>query len=137
MAVGLNELIRNARANLIKAAIDADVNPGELKIYADTRPATGGALTGQVLLGTCTFSQPCAPDASGGVLTFSAVTDDDAADASGTATWARIVDGAGAFVMDIDVGLTGSGADFIMNTVTIVAGGPIRVASGTITEGGA
>lgn len=133
MATGLNETIRNARLNVIRDAIDAGAGAGLLEIYAGTRPATGGTVT--TLLGTLTFSATSAPNAASGVLTFNAITEDSSADATGTASWARITDSTGAFVMDVDVGT--SGTEIILNTVSIVAGGPIRVTSGTLTEGNA
>jgi len=135
MALGLATALRNARLNLIRDAIDAGSGPGTLKIYTGTRPATGGALSGNTLLGTLTFSDPGAPNAADGVLTFSAITQDEAADASGTATWARVEDSDGTFVLDLSVGATGSGADIELNTVSIVAGGPISITSATLTEG--
>lgn len=132
---GLNETIRNARLNVIRDAIDAGGSAGVLEIYSGSRPATGGTAT--TLLGTLTFSTPSAPDASGGELTFNSITEDSSANASGTASWARITDGNGTFVMDMNVGESGSGAQIILNTVTIVEGGPIRVTSGSIVEGNA
>lgn len=118
----------------IKDAIDGGSGAGTLKIYDGTRPATGGTAT--TLLGTLTFSDPCGT-VSSGVLTFSAITADSSADATGTATWARIADSAGTFVADISVGISGSGAELILNTTSIVAGGPISVSSATLTEGNA
>jgi hypothetical protein len=132
---GLNETIRNARLNVIRDAIDAGSGPGTLKVFSGSRPATGGTET--TLLGTLTFSATSAPDATGGVLTFNPITEDSSADASGTASWARVEASDGGFVMDVDVGESTSGADVILNTTTIVAGGPIRVTSGTLTEGNA
>jgi hypothetical protein len=66
------------------------------------------------------------------VLTFSAITQDTSADATGTATWARIADSTGATVFDCDVGT--SGATLNLNTTSIVAGGPIQVSSFTLTD---
>lgn len=130
---GLNETIRNSRLNVIRDAIDAGTGAGTLSVFSGTRPSTGGTET--TLLGTLTFSDPSAPDATGGVLTFNDITEDSSADESGTASWARVEDGDGTFVMDLSVGESGSGADLILNTTDIVAGGPIRVTSGTLTEG--
>jgi len=135
MSLGINVTVRNSRANALRDAIDAGAGPGLVEIYDGTRPATGGAITTQTLLGTVTCSAVSAPDASGGVLTFSAFTEDSSADADGTASWARITDSDANFVTDMDVGT--AGADLIMNTVSIVSGGPIRIDSGTITEGNA
>jgi hypothetical protein len=136
MAFGYAVALRNARLNLVRDAIDADLptNPGTVKIYDGTRPATGAAITDQVLLTTGTFSDPSAPNAAAGVLTFSAITYGDAV-ADGTATWARVADGSGAFVADGSVGTAGSGADFIMNSVGIVELGPVVHISAQITAG--
>lgn len=131
MAVGFATTIRNNMLTQILNAIDAGAGAGTIKIYTGTRPATGGALSGNTLLGTLTFSDPCAASPSGGVLTFNAITQDAAADATGTATWARIEDSAGTFVYDASVGT--SGADINLSSVSITAGGPISVTSASIT----
>lgn len=135
MALGMAVTLRNARLQDIIDAIDAGAAGGKLKIYNGSRPATGGAAT--TLLGTLTFSTTSAPAPAGGVLTFDPITPDTSADATGTATWARITDSDDNFVMDLNVGATGSGADIELSTTSIVAGGVISVTSATITEGNA
>lgn len=135
MALGMVAALRNNRLDRITALIDAGAAGGKLKIYNGARPATGGTAT--TLLGTLTFSVTSAPAASGGVLTFNAVTADSSADATSTATWARITDSDDNFVMDLNVGATGSGADIELSTTSIVTGGVISVSSATITEGNA
>lgn len=137
MTIGMDTTLRNARLDEITAAIDAGSGAGTLKIYDGTRPGTGAAITTQTLLGTLTFSDPSAGAASAGVLTFNAITQDSAADATGTATWARILDSDSNFVMDVSVGATGSGEDIELNTTSIIVGGPITVSSATITEANA
>jgi hypothetical protein len=123
---------RNAALNSQRDLIDAGPAAGKIKIYTGTQPANGdGALSGNTLLGTLTFSDPCAPNAVGGVLTFSAINEDSAADATGTATWARLTDSNDNQVMDVDVGT--SGATINLNTVSVVVGGAIRMTSGTLT----
>lgn len=131
MTVGLVTAGRNARLNVIRDLIDAGAGAGFLRVYDGARPATGGAAT--TLLAELTFSDPCAPAASGGVLTFSAITADASANASGTATWGRIVDSTGAFVADCSVGT--AGADYNLSTVTITAGVQVSCTSGSLTEG--
>jgi hypothetical protein len=133
MAIGLAEAIRNAWGDAIIAAIDAGAAAGKLRIYDGSRPATGGAATN--LLAELTFSDPCAPGAAGGVVTFDAITPDASANASGNATWARAVDSDGNFAVDLGVGASGSGADVELNTVAIVAGAQVSCTSATITEG--
>lgn len=133
MAIGYSTSIRNSQLDAVTAAIDGGAGAGKLRIYDGVRPSTGSAPT--TLLAELTFTDPAAPAAAAGVLTFSAITQDSSADASGTATWARIVDSGNNFVMDMDVGTSGS--DINLNTVNIVAGGIVSVVSGTITAGNA
>ena len=100
-----------------------------VEVYTGTKPATPDtAITSQVLLGTCTCSAT-AGTFSGRRFTFNAITQDSAADASGTATWARFKSGAGTAVLDVDVTTTGGGGFMQMNNTAITAGGPISITS--------
>lgn len=130
MTVGLDATLRSTRMNAITTAIDAGA-AGLLRIYDGSRPATGGAAT--TLLAELTFSDPSAAGAASGVLTFSAITADASANATGTATWARIVTSAAAFVADMSVGT--SGADINFNSVAFVIGGNVAVTSLVWTAG--
>jgi hypothetical protein len=122
---------RNAQLTGIRDLIDAGAAGGTINIYDGSQPATGDTAIGaQVLLGVLTFSGTCGSVASG-VLTFSTITEDSAANATGNASWARIRDSNGVDVLDVDVGT--SGATINLNTVAIVLGGPIRMTSGTLT----
>ena len=69
------------------------------------------------------------------MLTLNAITSDTSADATGTATWFRIVTSGGTFVVDGNVGTSGS--DLNLNTTSIVAAATVAVSSFTITEGNA
>lgn len=123
---------RNAALNAIRDLIDAGAAGGTINIYNGTQPTNGDtALSGNTLLATLTFSGTSAPNASGGVLTFSAITEDSSADATGTATFARLRDSNSVDVLDMDVGT--SGASINLNTTSIVAGGAVRMTSGTLT----
>lgn len=123
---------RNSMLDNLRTNMDADAGAATIKIYSGTQPATADtALSGNTLLGTLTCTDPVAPSASGGTLTFSSITQDSSADASGTATFARIADNSGDTIFDCDVGT--SGATINLNTTTIVAGGPIAITSFTIS----
>lgn len=106
-----------------------------LRIY----DATGGvpanadaALTTQVLLGTLTFSATPFPAAASGTLTANAITQDSAADATGTAAFYRILNAAG--TTTYAQGTVGTaGCDLNLNTTSIVVGGPIAVSALTIS----
>ncbi len=133
MALAYNATLRNAQLDEITTAIDAGAGAGLLRIYDGTRPATGGTAT--TLLAELTLSDPSSAAASGGVLTFNSITSDTSANATGTATWFRIVDSNATFVMDGDVGTSGSDINF--DSVSFVTGGTVAVSSLTITAGNA
>jgi hypothetical protein len=131
MALAYDASIRNAQLDAITTRAGASAL---LRIYNGTRPATGGTAT--TLLAQLTCNATFAPAASGGTLTLNAIAGDTSADATGTATWFRIVQSNGTtFVMDGDVGTSGSDINF--NSVSIVAGGTVDVTSFVITAGNA
>lgn len=121
--------IRNAMLDAITTRAGASA---KLRIYDGSRPATGGAVT--TLLAELTCNATFAAAAAAGVLTLNAITGDASADATGTATWARIVQSDGStFVVDLDVG-EGS-EDLVLNSASIVILGTVDVSSFVITEG--
>lgn len=131
MAVGFAAGLRNARLDAITTFAGGSA---KLRIYDGTRPATGGTAT--TLLAELTCNATFAPSASGGTLTLNSITQDTTADATGTATWARIVKSDGTtHVLDCSVGT--SGADINLNTTSIVAGAAVQVTSAVFTEGNA
>jgi hypothetical protein len=133
----LSAATRGAMANAVIAAVDAGSGPALLRFYTGTMPAgPDTAITSQTLLGTLTCSDPSGAQASG-VITFSAITQDSSADASGTCTWARLVTSDGTGVADFDVTDTAGSGAIKLNTVSVVSGGPIMMTSLTITMGGA
>jgi len=127
MAIGLATSIRNAQADAITTGAGGSAL---LRIYDGTRPATGGTAT--TLLAELTCNATFAPSASGGVLTLNSITQDSSANATGTATWFRIVKSDGTtHVLDGSVGTSGS--DMNLNTTSIVSGGPVAISSFTLT----
>lgn len=132
--VRLPTAVRNSILQVILDLLDAGSGPATIKFYTGTQPAVGGgSIGGSTLLGTVTCSDPAAGAPAGGTLTFSAITEDTAADASGTATWCRVADSAGNTVLDGDVGAEGSGAFCELNTTAIVQDGPIRISSAALS----
>lgn len=130
MALGYSTALRNAQLDEITTAIGSN---GLLRIYDGSRPATGGTAT--TLLAELALSATAAGAASSGVLTFSAITNDSSANATGTATWFRITTSGGTHVIDGNVGTSGSDLNF--NTTSFVSGAVISVTSLTITAGNA
>lgn len=131
MAIAYPSTLRNTRMDAINTAVNAGAGAGLLRIYDGTRPATGGAAT--TLLAELTFSDPAFAAASGGVLTASAITQDSSANATGTASWFRVVDSVATVVMDGNCGTSGS--DLNLTTLSIVATQPVSVSSFVLTEG--
>jgi hypothetical protein len=130
--VGLTDAAAHALLDTLRARMDAGSGPAIVEFYTGSRPASSNLAATGTLLGTLTFSDPAAPAAASRLLTFSTITEDASADASGTATWARIKDSTGATVFDCDVSAAGGGGLIILNTTSIVAGGPIRITSFTL-----
>ena len=128
MALAYSVAVRNAMLDAITAAAG---NAALLRIYDGTRPATGGSAT--TLLAELTCGTPFAAGASSGVLTLGSITQDASANATGTATWFRIVTSGGTQVIDGNVGTSGS--DLNLTTTSITSGQPVSVTSFTITEG--
>lgn len=128
MAVKLSNELRTAMATAIISSIDSN-GAGKITIYDGSQPVNPDtAVVAQKVLSEHTLSNPCGT-ASNGVLTFSAITEDQFANNSGTATWARITDGNGKAIADASVSVVGGSGDLHMNTVNIIVNGPIRFSS--------
>jgi len=142
--MALNTTISNAAAivmcNGVVDLLDAGAGAGLLRIYDSTgagQPTNPDiAVTSQVLLAELTLSDPAfgnaADAAPGATATASAITDDSAANNTGTATWFRAVDSNGLAVIDGSVGT--SGADLNLATTSITTGQTVSVTSWTITQ---
>ena len=135
MALAFAAATRNGWLDAVNTLMNAGAGAALIRLYDGTRPATGGAAT--TLLAELTCSDPAASAAASGVLTFSAITQDSSANATGTATWARIVDSDNNFVLDMSVTGTGGGGDLQLNSTSIVATAVVAVNAATITEGNA
>lgn len=122
MAVTYNTTLKNTRLTAVVTAIGAS---GKIEI------GTAGMAS---VLATITLGNP-AGTVAGGVLTFSGFPRSDPADAVGTAEEARIRDGSNNdIVTGLTVGTTG-GNNIVLDTVSILLGQTVRLASATITHG--
>jgi len=132
--------ITNARAIVacdgVVDAVDTG-GAGSLRIYAGSVPADADAAlaSANTLLAQLTMSATAfgnaADAAPGATATANAITDDSSADATGTATFFRILNGSGTVIIQGSVGT--SGEDLNLNTVSIVAGATVSVTSLTVT----
>lgn len=124
----------NTAANAACDAMAALANSGLLRIYDGSQPATADTAIGaQVLLAELTMNATAFGSAAAGVATANAITSDASANATGTASWFRLVQSNGTTVIcDGTVGT--SGADLNLNSVAISSGAAVAVTSFTLTE---
>lgn len=130
--ITVSESLRNGYADDIATAC----NNGYLAIYTGSMPATiddslGGANT---LLAELRFNATAAPAASGGLLTFNAITGDASNNAGGIATFYRAYTSTGIdqanIVFQGSVGT--SDASLILADTLIIAAGTTDVDSFTL-----
>jgi hypothetical protein len=132
-----NLKMANAAVNAEADALSDQLDNGYLRIYDSTggtgQPATvDTAIGSQVLLAELRFANPASGAAVNGVITFSAITSDTSANATGTATWFRALksDGTTA-IWDGSVGT--AAATINLNTTSIVANAQVDVTALTFT----
>lgn len=132
--MALTPRLADAAKNAAADAVAALCNSGKLRIYDGTQPADpDSAIGAQVLLAELTLNATAFGAAVAGVCTANAITGDVAANATGTATWFRVVKSDGTTkVFDGSVGT--SGANLNLNTVSIVAGATVDVTALTYTQ---
>lgn len=135
-ATRISNAAAKAACDAIVDLIDAGAGAGKLRIYDGSQPADPDtAVSTQTLLAELTLSDPAfgaAADASpGGRATASTITEDSSANATGTASWFRVVDSDGNAIIDGSVGT--SGCDLNLVTTSIVATQPVQISSWTVT----
>lgn len=121
MILTRSSALRDARAQVHVTALSG----GKIALYDGAMPAAGEAVTTQVKLVEITLPNPAGVvDAGVFVLT---VPQEAMAASDGIATWARLTDSTGAWLMDMDAGATGSGAAIIVSPAQLYAGGTMRI----------
>lgn len=122
-----------ARRNEMLDALTDNAASGILRIYDGTRPTDSDtAISSNNVLAELVMGSTAFGTASGGVLTANAVTSDSSANATGTASWARLWQSNGTTPLaDFSVGT--SGAEVTINTVSIVAAAVVSCSAFTIS----
>ena len=132
--MALNPKFSIESANARCAAHTALLNTGYLRIYSGTQAVTADTAIGaQVLLAELRFSATAFGAPTAGVATANAITEDSAADATGTATWYRCLKSNGTSVVE-DGSVGTATSNLILNSVAISAGAAVQVSSFTHTE---
>ena len=124
--------IRNSRAQALINDIDTGVDSGSIYFYDGIRPDTGDTATS--LIGTNVFSKPSA-SVDTGLIVFNLINDDLSVDNTGEITWCRVFNGDGQFVIDMDCGISGSGAEVIFDDVDAIKGGTLKILTAYLLEG--
>lgn len=126
------------RLQALTRAMDADpVQPARLRIYSAPVPSAGQPPDTAQLLATLVFPKPSLSSVSVTTLTLLNPTTTLVA-TTGEAAWARIENGAGQYVADLDVGGAGSSAAVILdngsNSLMLYAGGELSVTLAKLQE---
>jgi hypothetical protein len=125
--------VRNARLDVVETTIG--LGP-ILHIRTGAPPVNCAAADSGTVLATVNLPSDWMAAASGGSKSKSGTWQDLSADAAGTAGHFRIKDGAGtACHMQGTVGMTGSGADMIVDNTNFATGQVFTVANFTLTAG--
>lgn len=131
--MALNPKLSAASRNLaLNAALDV-LNSGFFDIYDSTQPTDADTSVGaQVKLARLTFATTAFSAASAGSKAAGAIGTDTAADATGTATWYRLLQSNGTTaVWDGSVGT--SAANLVLNSTAIQINAAVSVTSFTAT----
>jgi hypothetical protein len=120
---------RNTELN----ALAALANSGYIRIYDGSQPATPEtAVSTQTLLAELRFGATAFGSAATGVITANSITDDSDVNASGTASWFRVLESNGTTVLwDGSVGT--ASADMVLATTSLVQHAILQLTSLTYT----
>ena len=131
--MALNPKYSNTMVNAEADAVGNALDNGYIRIYDGTQPTDADTAVGaQVLLAELRFGADAFGAAAAGVITANAITADSSANATGTATWARILASNGTTVwFDGSVGT--ASANVILNSVAISAGATVSCTALTFT----
>ena len=137
MAISISNATAMAACNAVADSADVGVAASTLVIYSGAVPASADtALGAQVALVTFALPDPAFGDAAdlnpGAIATANAIASVQA-DATGTATFFRIIDGDGAARIQGSVTDTGGNGDLKLSSTAIIMDIDVTVVSLTIT----
>lgn len=131
MTIGQTNDFKNAALQGRLDYLNLGTGVARILIYGNdvARPTTGATATGSLLV-TLELDDP-AGSISAGDLTLEP--GDDAIIAiSGTALWARVINGDDDIAFDCDVSATGGSGEIQIPSTTLFAGGTTRLVSGVL-----
>lgn len=117
-----------ARLGGTLAFLDAGAGAAKIRVYKGARPADAqSAATSLNLLVEITLSKP-AGAVAGGILALTQA-EDGLIVATGEASWARVVNGAGVVAFDADCSDAFGSGDIRLPSLNLLAGGSCRLIS--------
>lgn len=130
MTISITAAHNDARLTGTLAYLDTGTDNAAVRIYGGTRPATPADTPSSAMLVQISLTKPAGTVASG-ALTLTQLADGLISE-TGTATWARVVNGNGATAFDCDAG-EGVGAwEVQLVQAVLYAGGDARITSATL-----
>lgn len=131
------------RLQALTRRLDADLAlPGRLLLYSAPRPASGDLAQGPAAqLAALVFPKPSIANVTGSTLTLQSPAT-ALAQATGDVAWARLVNGSGQFVADMDAGIDPLVCEVLLlqpngdpaTSATLYVGGQVSVALAQLAE---
>jgi hypothetical protein len=126
------------RLQALTRALDSDPTlPGRMWLLDGVQPSPGQSAGVSRVLCELVFPRPSLSGVAGSALTLRNPSASLAV-GSGLVSWARMVNGSGQYVADLDVGISGSGAAVTLTTVSgnllVYAGGEVTVSVARLVE---
>ena len=122
----LSATLQIAQLQAIATVLDAGGGGGLIRIYGGARVAINALPAPSNLLSELQLPKPCIAQLDSEQLRLKASADRLCVK-TGSATWARLLDGDGRTVLDVDVGLIDSGAEIELDNLLLLAGGLVRL----------
>jgi hypothetical protein len=124
--ISISSAHNEARLTGTMSFIDGGASSGKIQIFSGARPANGQVGSGELLV-EIPLTKPCGLIASGQLRLTAA--EMPLVIVSGVPSWARVLNGSGAHVMDCDVG---AGGEIVLSTTPIYAGGVVALTSAVL-----
>jgi hypothetical protein len=121
--------LNSARLNGTLSFLDSGAANAKVRIYSGVRPLFGQAGAGLMLV-ELVLAKPSGTVAAG-TLTLAASPSAVILN-TGTASWARVVNGDDQIAWDCDVTLDPGSGEVRLDTLSLVAGGTVQITLGTI-----
>ena len=130
MTIEISTGLANARLQGVINFLDTGAGNAAVRIYGSTRAASVDDVPGSAMLVQVELSKPCGT-VTGGVLTLTQLENGMVAN-SGTATWARFVNGDGDTAFDADAGQGAGAWEVQLALATVYAGGDAQIVTAVL-----